>query len=424
MTNEINLDILLIKLFINKDLYNKYKSYINNYLINNYKTNNKLLYKLYRCLELVHNDNTTPVLEDVYLRLLREYPALPSDEVELALQTLQKAAGSTCQESELQGYLQAHYERSRASDVALKAVEVAEGKAEFGELQTLLDDNVLSRHEEEAEKVFYDASLEDLYASTKGKRGLRWPIESLNLSLGSLREGDFGFLFARPETGKTTFLSHIGTHMVSENPECRLLWINNEEGGNKVLLRCYQSLFGVTTDKLFSNRKEYQEQWNKTIANRIKLLNDPSLTYKRLDSLTAEYKPRLVIIDQLDKVQGFEAERNDLTLKAKYQWAREVAKKQAASVIGVCQAGGTAENKKWLTMNDVDSSHTAKQGEADWLFGIGKVDQDGLENVRFINIGKNKLVGDDDSLESMRHGQFDVLIDTETGRYRDRINWK
>lgn len=423
MTNEINLDIILIKLFTSKDYYTKYKSYISKYLINNYKTNNKLLYKLYRCLELLQEERGTASLEDILLRLNREYPALPSDERELASETLQKAAGATYQEAEVEGYIKTHYERSKASDVAIKALQVVEGKASIQELSDAIGTDVLEEEQEKAEALYYQADLEALFVSTKGKNGLRWPLMSLNKSLGSLRPGDFGFFFARPEVGKTTFLSHVVTHMVPQvHRPC--LWINNEEGGNKVLLRCYQSFLGATSNQLFKDRAGCQEKFKMGIGDNLKLVNDPTLDYKRVEKLVAESRPCLVVIDQLDKLLGFDAERNDLVLKMKYQWAREIAKKYECAVIAVCQAGGTAENKKKLVMTDVDSSHTAKQGEADWILGFGKVDQEGLENVRYINVIKNKLVGDEDSVNEMRHGFFDVLIEPEIGRYKDRIDWK
>jgi replicative DNA helicase len=422
LTKEINLDIILIKLFTNKNYYTKYYSYINNYLVNNYKLNNKLLYKIYHCLGLLHKENDSVSFEDLLARLLREYPALPVDERELATETLQKASESIFNEGEVGSLVQAQYERSKASDVALKAIQVTEGKAGIEDLKKILEDDLLKASEEEEENVYYDNDLAGLYASTKGKHGLRWPLNSLNKSLGSLRPGDFGFFFARPETGKTTFLAHVVTHMVSEAKQ-PALWINNEEGGNKVLLRCYQSALGLTTDQLFADIEGNQRRFADNLGGLLRLVNDPGLRRAELERLVESTKPCLIVIDQLDKVEGFEAERYDLLQKSKYQWARELAKKYNCAVIAVCQAGGSAENKKKLIMTDVDSSWTAKQGEADWMFGIGKTDESGMEFVRYINICKNKLVGDSDSDPNQRHGYFDVIIEPEVGRYRDRIKW-
>lgn len=420
LTKEINPDIILIKVFTNKALYTKYKAYINTYLINNYKLNNKTLYKLYRCLDLLYGEHDSVSLEDIYLRLLREYPALSPDESVLARETVQKALQADFNEAEVEGYITRQYEAAKASDVALKAIQVTEGKASIADLKEMLAKDDLA--ESQKEKVLYENDLAGLFASTKGKNGIRWPLMSLNKTLGSLRPGDFGFLFARPEVGKTTFLSHVATHACKETGQ-GVLWINNEEGGNKVLLRCYQSLVGVSTNRLFEGIEAYQAEWDRYVGDRLRLVNDPGISSRAVEKLVEEFKPALVIFDQLDKVVGFDAERNDLVLKAKYQWARELGKRYSTACVGVCQAGGTAENKKKLAMTDVDSSHTAKQGEADWILGIGKVDQDGLENVRYFTILKNKLVGDADSDANLRHAHFDALIEPEIGRYKDRIKW-
>ena len=107
-----------------------------------------------------------------------------------------------------------------------------------------------------------------------------------------------------------------------------------------------------------------------------------------------------------------------MQLKQLYQWARELAKTYAP-VIAVSQAGGTAENKLWLTMDDVDSSKTAKQGEADWILGIGK-ETDNTSNMRYLNISKNKLLGDKDSLPDLRHGNSAVIIKPEYARFMDK----
>ncbi|MBT9145726.1 MAG: hypothetical protein DDT42_01602 [candidate division WS2 bacterium] len=74
-------------------------------------------------------------------------------------------------------------------------------------------------------------------------------------------------------------------------------------------------------------------------------------------------------------------------------------------------------------MNDVDSSHTAKQGEADFMIGIGKTNNDGDEFQRYISLCKNKLAGDLDTLSEMRHAKVPVIIQPEIARYGDVLTW-
>jgi hypothetical protein len=66
----------------------------------------------------------------------------------------------------------------------------------------------------------------------------------------------------------------------------------------------------------------------------------------------------------------------------------------------------------------VDGSKTAKQGEADWILGIGK-ESDNTSRFRYFNICKNKLLGDSDTLPEKRHGSAKVMIRAEVARYED-----
>ena len=109
-------------------------------------------------------------------------------------------------------------------------------------------------------------------------------------------------------------------------------------------------------------------------------------------------------------------------MKAIYQWARELAKVYCP-VIGICQAGGTAEGKKYLDMNDVDSSHTAKQGECDWIIGIGKTNREGEEFTRYLSICKNKLGRDTFCNPDLRHAKTPVIIKADIARFEDTIRW-
>ena len=129
-------------------------------------------------------------------------------------------------------------------------------------------------------------------------------------------------------------------------------------------------------------------------------------------------QPSLIIFDQVDKIKGFDGDRMDLQLGSIYQWSRELAKTYAP-VIAVTQADGSGEGQKFLTMANVANAKTAKQAEADWILGIGKSNDDNGSYQRYLNISKNKLAGDKDTLPAERHGQFTTVIRPEVGRYQD-----
>ena len=72
-------------------------------------------------------------------------------------------------------------------------------------------------------------------------------------------------------------------------------------------------------------------------------------------------------------------------------------------------------------MANVSNAKTSKQAEADWILGIGKQNESGMEYVRHFHVSKNKLFGDEDSDPNMRHGKWDVKIQPTIARYEDYL---
>jgi hypothetical protein len=96
-----------------------------------------------------------------------------------------------------------------------------------------------------------------------------------------------------------------------------------------------------------------------SVKGRFRLIDNANMDkLQSREGLQAMLKPSLSIFDQVDKIKGFAADREDLRLGAIYIWARELAKTYCP-VIGVCQADGSAENQKWLTMENVANAKTS-----------------------------------------------------------------
>jgi KaiC/GvpD/RAD55 family RecA-like ATPase len=272
------------------------------------------------------------------------------------------------------------------------------------------------------EEAFVTTDLEEIVNGTIATNGIRWRLNCLNASLGSLRKGDFGFTFARPETGKTTFVADLAANAFNQVSD-PVVWFNNEEVGSKVMLRVYQSYFGVDLQTLMGKAAYFKAEFQRRVGRKFLLLDNATIDKTTIEKVLAREKPSLIIYDQIDKIKGFKADRDDLVYGAIYQWARELAKTYAPS-IGVCQADGTAEGQKWLTMANVANAKTSKQAEADWILGIGKTHNQAEEYVRYLNISKNKLTGDVDSDPAQRHGHFEVIIQPTIARYKDvRNDW-
>ena len=407
----------ILKLFCeSRDDFTKYYKYVN---INYIKINYNELYKLFNIIYLYYNkyiNNNNININELDIFYNSNYLLKDNERKELSslLEDIYKQ--DITNKDALVSLLEEHRRRSLAGQVALTALDVEAGKKTTQDLLELFNDFEHQQVEVDEPKPV-EMNLEKLYDTQIVTPGLRWRLRWLNKALGSLRKGDFGFIFARPETGKTTFLASEITHMVTQT-EGEVLWFNNEEQGNKVAIRVYQAALGIGTDELFTNPASKQTSYEEITGNRIKILDfEDSNNKARIEAILKQSNPALIIFDQIDKIRGFKGERNDLELKQIYQWAREIAK-MYAPVIAVSQASGEAEGKLFLTMDMVDGSKTAKQGEADWILGIGK-EQDNTSRTRYFNISKNKLIGDKDTSPDLRHGSTQVLIKPEIARYED-----
>lgn len=413
-------ELQIIKLFcINKDEYSRYYKYVDTtYMKNNYPLLNKLFQMIFSFYDKYDKDCISP--NELFTMYQANY--IMDDAEQKELKELIDQIFNSEDNTAIRDLLQSHKRRALAGNLAKVALDVEEGKVEAEKLQELFADFELQTVTEQEINGCTD-DLSDLLHQQFDEVGLRWRLNFLNKSLGSLRQGDFGFIFARPETGKTTFLASEVANMIKYTDK-EIHWFHNEEGARKVQTRVYQAVLGVTTQQLKKHedrcKQKYREETYIDGRKRIFIHDvNESSHIKVIESILKQKDPGLIILDQIDKIKGFKADRNDLELKVLYQWARELCKKYAP-VIAVSQASGEAEGVPWLTMDMVDSSKTAKQGEADWILGIGK-DKDNTSRIRYLNITKNKLLGDSDSLPSLRHGSAQVIIKPEVARYEDIV---
>ena len=376
---------------------------------------------VYSVLDNFHrqNENKTSLSTSDLANLLFASSAKDKDYYAGVLEQLDKLEVSEDTTLKLIQSILAH---KKLKEISLAAYDVTEGKLEPEKMKQLLEDYLQQTEEQEKGETFDFISddLEELAHDTIKKPGLRWRLTALNQMLGSLRKGDFGFIFARPETGKTTFLASETTHMSEQltDADGPVIWFNNEEQGNKVKLRCYQAALGLNMTQLFSNLAGNRDAYMAKTKGKHKIFDAGIIHKSTVEQVCKQFKPSLVIFDQIDKITGFNNDREDLRLGQIYQWARELAKEHCP-VIAVCQADGTGEGQKWLTMANVANAKTSKQAEADWIVGIGKIADAGYENLRFLHASKNKLMGDEDTLPDMRHGRKEVLINAGIARYED-----
>lgn len=413
-------ELHILKYFIlNKDTYITYNNYVNkDYLKEVYPD----IYRMYLVLDTIYQDvnSVSLSLEDFKARFHNDYPGLNKAQQETYKALWEKMGEVSLQESTIKTLLETHRERAIASKMANMCWDVSQGRGRLldvsGEFERLsrespdVDDNRFTP---------VTSDLDAIYNQTYGQPGLKWRLITLRKMMGSLRKGDFGFIFGRPEVGKTTFLADMCSHFATQLDK-PLLHISNEESGAKIMARYYQATLGLTVQQLIKNRKQNEQEFLRITKGNIKIIDYTTFTWRDVESLCKKHNPGIIIMDSIDKIGGFHDDRDDLMYKKIYSWARELSKAYAP-VIGVCHASAGAEGKKYLEMDDVAYAKTAKQSEADWILGIGKAFNSGDEIKRYLHMPKNKLMGDPELMEELRHGKLEVLIHPEVAQFQDSL---
>lgn len=310
--------------------------------------------------------------------------------------------------------------RDYAARIAEKALKISDGdfKESFSGIVDLVEERNKSIGKlDSLESHIVLPSVEALKETAA--KGLKWRLNCLNESLGDLRKGDLIVIATRPDTGKTTMLASESTFMAEQLAEEQcVLWVNNEEAGNKVNKRIIQSALGVTTATMDANIVDTLDKYKAKLGRLDKILvyDKADVNVRDVNILLEKYNVGLIIFDQLWKVHGFDHEAGNEVVRQTmlFNWAREIAKKHAP-VITVHQADGSAEGVKWIDMSKLYGSKTGIQGEADAIVTIGRLHD--TDPKRYVFVPKNKLTGGSDP--KLRNGRFEIEIQPEIARFKE-----
>lgn len=412
-------DVVLLSIMTNKNNLIKYHRYIKDHTIA--KETKQLLKDFEKYMDIYHVDDVNLSDFATWFTTMG-HPSMKGDDVALYKKLLEKIqeqldSPSMITQSVVEHFIEldyAHRIKHESEQVELGLEDtldkVMDIVLEYDTQKITLDDE---------EDPFATTDLAELIDSTIAGGGVDWRLDELNEILGPLRKGDFVVVAARPETGKTTLVASEVTFMAPQlEDEQTVLWICNEEGGNKIQFRVFQAALGKTKADIMSDIPSAQSDIESILGrnDKIHVYHNPYINYRDVDRLCEKYNPGIIIFDQLDKIQGFTADRDDLKLQKLYQWAREKANVYGP-VISVSQCDGTAEGVRYPMMGQLAGSKTAKQGEADAIIMVGMDVDPSMEYTRFINVPKNKLAGGTKSLESRRHGKAEVTIQPDIARY-------
>lgn len=239
--------------------------------------------------------------------------------------------------------------------------------------------------------ILQGAPVAEILAESYGD-GARIKVfpKALNERLnGGLLRGHHVVVFARPEVGKTMVVINMVAGFLRQN--LRVLYVGNEDPVNDLVLRVISRLTGMTTHDILADPQRADGEARARGYDNLILASLAPGTVKEVEALMLEYKPDVVVVDQLRNLNSFGKEEN-LTRKLEQNamGVRALGKKYQSLMVSVVQAGDSATNKAVLEMGDVDSSNTGIPATADVMVGIGMTTEDEQCNRRVFSLPKNK----------------------------------
>jgi hypothetical protein len=302
-------------------------------------------------------------------------------------------------EALIKDLLEQMIEKQHATQLINKLLPVMEGR-QFGVMHHIKEDVDCFLGKLENPPVEYNAlapcaySVEELIHHEINDVGLRWPLDALNYTIGGVRPGTLGVIFAYVDTGKTSFGVAAAANFcrqLIDTDEC-VVYAGNEESAMRLSLRITQAFLNCTRQDIKNDPVWAEEVRQSEGFGRIKILDNVG-TMGQIIKIFEMHRPRVLFVDQGTKIETRVHDNEVRAAQQLFNFYRESAKKYNCSVICLAQAVGEAENKKWLRLSDIYGSRVAIQGELDYAIGIGRRVEDATtEMIRFFHVPKNKML--------------------------------
>mgnify|MGYP001600031717 CR=1 FL=1 len=421
------MELYIIVSLLTSSIFTKYNYILEERFLDEESDEIGLIYESIKHFYKQHPESDIGSVDNLEQIFHADYPALPKKKRDLYTSIFDRLRAITLSPEVIGDYYIKLQDKYILRELAKESLLVSQGKGneekikELYERRTSILSGAASGRPDRSSYLWGRAfNYHDSLAKSTPNRGLSFRAESLQKAIGPIRKGDLGIVFARPETGKTAFASDCTAYMVPQVETCAV-YLANEERGEAVYSRIISSYIGKPKREI--SAEEAEAIVDSVFKDKLIFLHAPGLSYKDFYALLREAKPELILIDQLDKIKGFEEDRKDLELGNIYEWARQISA-EFGPVIAMSQASQEAEGKRWLEQTDLANSKTSKAAEGDWILGIGKVHETALEKIRHFHIIKNKLDGDENTVEEYRHGKFDMYFSPEISRYEDTMKFR
>ena len=400
----------IIKLCLRKEFYQKYKNKIQKSSLANLLDVYAVIEKTYKdlpdCKEILH--------DDLYTNYLNYNPTNTQSNKDKAMQVVTDLDTVNINEDNVVLTIQQMHQSQIVHEASQRLLDIYKNGG--GDVKNVVK---LLQQEESIEDSIQEVT-KDLYELLKEmdySNLFQFSAPSLlNQQVKGVGKGHFTVIFARPESGKTAFwINMVGGEngFAYQEKVNNIAIFCNEEKPSRIVLRLIQSCSDMTKSHIDEEPEVANAEWEK-IKDKIHVYDCKDFTVESIDSYCEEYKPDVVIVDQLDKIELSENfDSGHEKLREIYKLTRDIASRRDVCMFGICQASSDAHDKNHISFNNMEGSKTGKAAEADLIIGIGKKDDwEGEEDfTRTLCISKNKLTG--------WHGIIPCKIVPSKARYID-----
>jgi len=400
----------IVKLCLKREFYQKYRKKIQKSSLSNLLDVYGVIEKTFK--ELPDCNEILP--DDLYLNYLTYNPTNTQANKDKAMQVVTDLDKVDINEDNVVMTIQEMHKSQLVHEAAQKCLDIYKGGD--GEVQSVIkllqqEDNIgdsITEVTKDLDELLKEMDYSNLFTFNAPSQ--------LNDCVKGVGKGHFTIIFARPESGKTAFWINMvaGPNGFAYQEKVNNIAVFcNEEKPTRNVFRLIQSCSDMTRRHIDEEPTLANEEWKK-IRDKIHVYDCKDFTVESIDSYCEEYKPDIVVIDQLDKVElsgSFNSGHEKL--REIYKLTRDISSRRDVCMFGICQASSDAHDKNHISFDTMEGSKTGKAAEADLIIGIGKKDDwEGEEDfTRTLCISKNKLTG--------WHGIIPCKIVPSTSRYMD-----
>jgi hypothetical protein len=412
-TINASVDVEILRAVLSKEIHDKYKEFFKTYMLT------PVGWMLLGDISAYYETHPDPVIDPTTFRIwfrIHRYPTWKTEKHSMyntILDTIFNGAP-------VNGELLSSITKART----MASMKVAIDNNDTDELATLMADlNDLGSVTKTDNKMITE-SFESIITNAVRAGGLTWRLMDLNKSAGPISKGDLIVVGKRPETGGTSFLISEFTHMVHQLPEGKhALIINNEEYKTKIISRLVAAAIGVNAPTIYGDPSKYVADYHKFLGTkRIDVMSDGNISIYDVERVLKSGEYGLIGLNVLEKLSGMSKNIEDYQkLERLGAWCRRVSLEHGP-VVAIVQADASAEGVEYPDQSMLYKTKTGLQAEADLLIMIGRSNAD-PEDVRGINVAKNKLPGTLSTEPRYRHIKTKVNFDIETGRFTSNV-WK